>query len=88
MPMAGFHVAWMVALAMVAYGDAVDGGCRGSMRLLGPVEDEAPGSVDEARPGFDAWLDALRRWRQWSAGRAVVGGADGLGPVSLLRQHR
>lgn len=85
--MAGFHVAWMVALAMVAYGDVVDGGCRDNMRLLGPVEDEAPGSALEDRPGFDAWLDALRRWLQWSAGRAVVGGADGLGPVPFRSQH-
>jgi hypothetical protein len=86
--MAGFHVVWLLALAMVAYADVVDGGCRGGIRLLGPVKDEMPGAAGEVRPGFDAWLDALRRWRQWSGGRAVVGGVDGLGPVSPPSQSR
>lgn len=86
--MAGFHVAWVLALAMVAYADAVDGGCRGSMRLLGPIEDEVPGSAAEDRPRLDAWLDALRRWRQWSGGRAAVGGAEGLRSVSRRSQYR
>lgn len=86
--MTGFHVAWVLALALVAYADAVGGGCRDGMRLLGPIEDERSDSDGRERPGFDAWLDALRRWRQRSGGRSAVGGVDRLRPVSRHSQYR
>ncbi len=86
--MAGFHVAWVMVLALVAYAEVVDGACRNGLRLLGPIENELPGSTGRDRPGSDAQLDALRRWRQWSGGRSAVDGVDGLRPVSRHSQYR
>lgn len=83
--MVGFHLGWVVALAMVAYADVVDGGCRDDLRLLGPVEEQAP--AGDVRSGFDAWQDAFRRWRQRSGGRVAGSEADGLGPVPRHPQH-
>ena len=86
--MTGFRLVWATALAMVAYAEVVDGGCRGGLRLLGPVADERPYEAGNDGPaGFDAWLDALRRWRHWSGGRSA-GSEDGSAPVSRHLQHR
>lgn len=81
--MVGFRLVWALALAMVAYGDVVDGGCRGTVRLLGRPADEA-GSGGPTVATVDAWLEALRRWRQRSGGGRSAGSGDD-GPASVSR---
>lgn len=79
--MVGFHLVWVLTLAMVAYAEA-DGGCRGATTLLGPVDDaRVDPAARDRQAGFDAWLDALRRYRQRSGGRAAAGDGDGIALV-------
>jgi hypothetical protein len=63
--MQGEQLLHAVALAMLVYATAVEGGCCNVIRLLGPVD--AGGGVGACaadRLDIDGRRVALRRWRQ------------------------
>jgi hypothetical protein len=67
--MVGQQLLGAVVLAMVVYAAAVEGGCRGGVRLLGPVEDpRIDRRCQDGTVRSDSWQHALRRWRHQRSG--------------------
>jgi hypothetical protein len=64
--MTWFALGWTVALAMIVYGDAVEGGVRARLLLVGALGRAAwvPGLVD----GVDPSAVQVRRWQRRRTG--------------------
>jgi hypothetical protein len=77
--MAGGQLIYAVALAMVVYAAAVEGGCRSAIRLTGPL---AHGSSSDRcgqdRTDADTWRLAVSAWRQQASSRGVEADGPGL----------
>ena len=63
-----FALGWTVALAMVVYADAVEGGCRTGLRLVGAGERRPWVRDVPLADGIDPSAVEVRRWQRRRAG--------------------
>ena len=66
--MSWFALGWTVALAMVVYADAVEGGCRDGIRLVGAVAGRSWAPGLGLADGVDPSAVEVRRWQHRRAG--------------------
>ena len=76
--MAGGQLLHVVALAMVLYAAAVEGGCRTVVRLIGPSAIDGAGTCARDLLDADTWRLAVTQWRQRSSGRGLDADGPGL----------
>jgi hypothetical protein len=62
--MSWFALGWAVALATVFYADAVEGGCRGHLQLVGPPRGAALEAPVAQVDGVDPSELDVRRWQR------------------------
>jgi hypothetical protein len=66
--MSWFALGWTVAVAMVVYADAVEGGCRPGLRLVGPLGAEPRDPEVRLVDGLDPSEVDVRRWQRRRTG--------------------